>query len=192
MKILKIIFCGGILSVLISSTVIANNSKSNEANFNLPHAEETMTLIISNKMDINSQDKNGNTALHFVSNFGNLDLAKIFIKKGANINIKDNEGKTPLFLAVTISPSLYGEGKKMLKNKIDVATFLLENKADPNIKDNDGGTTLHWATISNKPELVKLLLKYGAKNNVSDKDGVTPLSLAKSFNFKDIVEILKK
>lgn len=49
-------------------------------------------------MNLDVQNKFGETALHLCSgqNNGNLDLAKILIVKGANCQIKNSLGDSPL------------------------------------------------------------------------------------------------
>lgn len=48
------------------------------------------------KLDINARDNQGATALHYACLYGRLDLVKELIKRGANQNIVDNEGRTPI------------------------------------------------------------------------------------------------
>ncbi|WCR58329.1 MAG: Phosphocholine transferase AnkX [Wolbachia endosymbiont of Ctenocephalides felis wCfeJ] len=45
------------------------------------------------------QDNRHRTALHYAAQEGNLKLVGLLIEKGADVNAKDNEGKTPLDLA---------------------------------------------------------------------------------------------
>ena len=55
----------------------------------------------SNEIKINFQDKIGNTALHYLCEDEKFDIAIELIKNGADIEIKNNEGKTPLDLIKT-------------------------------------------------------------------------------------------
>lgn len=43
-----------------------------------------------------SKDPNGYTAIHAAASYGHIDLLKLLIQSGGNINIQDNEGDTPL------------------------------------------------------------------------------------------------
>ena len=50
------------------------------------------------KADINAVDKSGNTALHYAC-YRNPQAAKYLIEGGAEVNLKNGEGKTPLHQA---------------------------------------------------------------------------------------------
>lgn len=64
---------------------------------------EILKLVINeNKSKLNDQNADKNTPLHLALNIGNIDIIRILIDNGANINIKDNEGKTAVQLAIKI------------------------------------------------------------------------------------------
>lgn len=50
-------------------------------------------------VDINSQDKNGNTALHWTLKNNDIDIAVLLINNGANYELKNKKGKTPIDVA---------------------------------------------------------------------------------------------
>lgn len=58
---------------------------------------EIIETLISAKIDLNHQDFDGCTALHLAVEFGQLDLVKLLLEKGANPSIVDCENK-PAFL----------------------------------------------------------------------------------------------
>ncbi|KAM7218448.1 hypothetical protein V8F06_006212 [Rhypophila decipiens] len=77
-------------------------------------------------------------------------------KQPADINIADNDGKTPLFFATSD----------------EHASSLLEYGAQVNVSDNNGDTPLHFATSR---EHVSVLVEHGANLNAANKLGRTPL-----------------
>ena len=104
------------------------------------------------------------------------DQVKGLLIQGADPNVPDFYGQTPLFLAVRYS---YNE----------VARQLLAAGADPNHRDNQDSTTLFCVEASAIPESDKLtdtLLSLGADPNAMNKYGNTPLffaAISGSYNF---------
>ncbi len=110
--------------------------------------------------------------LHKAAFCGQLEVAGLLIKYGANLDEADCHGTTPLHLAV-------------YKGHEETAELLLEKKADPNIQDACGLTPMHLAAYRLNPEIVKLLLKHGANGDKPNIIGCKPVSFAKSV-FDDI------
>ena len=77
--------------------------------------------------DVNAQDLNGWTALHFAAQEGDVEITKLLIDSGADISAIDSNGNTPLWVA-TIN-SHYGT---------EVLEALLSNRADPKQKNIHG------------------------------------------------------
>jgi ankyrin repeat protein len=66
------------------------------------HQKEYIKLLVSNGIDINSQDNDGNTALHYIFNKALenkmyiptcKNIAKPLLEEGADSHIRNNEGK---------------------------------------------------------------------------------------------------
>lgn len=57
-------------------------------------------LYIGAKINLWARDNYGWTPLHYAASIGSGDIVEILLKKGADPNIKDNEGKIPLDIAV--------------------------------------------------------------------------------------------
>lgn len=111
-----------------------------------------------------------------------VEGVKKLLNKGANPNVKNKDGKTPLCL---ISQNTYDV------NTEQIFILLLKAGANPNIKDNAGLATLHYLSLCNPNiRLAKILLKFGADPNLRcDYCGETPLGLICSF--KRSVEFVK-
>lgn len=62
----------------------------------LGFAEITERMVSHYKCNLEGQDKNGSTALHFAAYFGHTNVVSILLKLGANPANKNNSGKTAL------------------------------------------------------------------------------------------------
>jgi len=75
---------------------------------------------------------------------GNFDKVKTLLSSGANINIADNNGSTPLYIASK-------------KGHINIVETLLSSGANINLADKEGKTALQIAKEKKKTEIIKLL-----------------------------------
>lgn len=57
---------------------------------------EIMEYLLDLKSDINKQDELGQTALHIAVKNNDFDVINMLIKRGADANIKNRNGLTPL------------------------------------------------------------------------------------------------
>ncbi|WP_288764084.1 ankyrin repeat domain-containing protein [uncultured Weeksella sp.] len=178
---------------------------------------EQVTSWIENKRNVNKQDTDGNTPLHYATYNQNLVIAKLLVEAGANVNTQNNNVDSPflfagaegmtefvkLYLSHGADFSVYNRynGTALIPacEKGHVATVrLLANT--PNFPINHinrlGWTALMETVIlsdgsKNYQEIIKILLKAGADKNIPDKDGTTALEHAEQRNFKAIVNLLK-
>ena len=58
-------------------------------------------LIEKHKVDVNASDVNGMTPLHLAFKKGDLEICKFLSKYSQNKNTKDDDGRTPLDLAIS-------------------------------------------------------------------------------------------
>ena len=109
-----------------------------------------------------------------------MEVVKLLLEKGANVNVQDIHGRTPLYWAAQ-------------NGYTEIVKLLLEKGADVNARDNDGNTPLHWAVGACDLEIVKLLLEKGANENHQDNNSITPLhSAVKTGNIELIKLLLEK
>ena len=103
-------------------------------------------------------------------------MVVLLLANGADVNVRDKYGSTPLFAAA-------GNGRK------DVVELLLAHKADVNAKNNIGWTPLFKVKSI---AMAELLLANGADVNAKGTNGVTPLKFAEANSDRDIVEWLRQ
>jgi ankyrin repeat protein len=88
--------------------------------------------------------------------------ARQLLQRGADPNVRDGEGRTPLISAV-------------LGGSVGLVGLLLESGADVNAQDQEGWTALHFAAQEHEPEIAHLLIARGADVNARDQDGASVL-----------------
>lgn len=117
-----------------------------------------------------------------------MEILKLLLEAGAQINAKTSGGETALTEAARTG-------------KVEMVKILLEAGANPNIQDRMEMTPLHWtihwsrqtAQTPTKPgyiETVQHLLKGGARVDLSHSDGTTPLMMAAKLDEAEICRIL--
>ena len=118
-----------------------------------------------------------------------IDTLKMLIKKGFNVNIKLNDGSSPLHLAA--NRTFFSE-EEMPKVKAMIQ-LLINHGADINAReDKKNFSPLHLAVSANSitTDIAKLLIENGADVNAKSSDGFTPRQLAKLFKHKKMVKLL--
>jgi len=134
-------------------------------------------FLIEQGVDINKENKLGETPIFFACRSENVNIVKHLVEKGTNVNKENNLGETPLFIACEIKSEI-------------MAKFLIQHGAEVNKEDNDGETPLFIACeYGNLNEnLVKILVEHGAHVNKENKYGRTPLFYAIENGNENIVK----
>jgi len=102
------------------------------------------------------------------------------IAKGADIDVTDWMGRTPLHWAVSYN------------GDVAAVELLLAKGADIGAKDEFGSTPLHWAARYSDAATVELLLAKGADVHAKDEDGDTPRDVAASLGRVWVLEVLDR
>ena len=81
---------------------------------------------------------------------GCTEICDLLISKGADIEARDKNGRTPLF-----------EACSSIRSKKQICELLLSKGADVNARDNQGLTPLHQALKNKHKDVAALLKKHG-------------------------------
>lgn len=186
--------------------------------YNIPVSEKiniinTLLVKQDSKLVIpfnpNICDISGNTLLHYIMSSDKMTLTwsqknniiKTLIEHGIDLNIKNNDERTPLYYACVDKPynkissfpihkydtddTFYKneDYSEILTERCQVVKTLLENGALPNSYDTSGNTVLHYimdvedssTKWNEKNNIIKLLIDHNADLNIQNKSGLTPL-----------------
>ncbi|KAJ8668005.1 hypothetical protein QAD02_009668 [Eretmocerus hayati] len=137
--------------------------------------------------DVNAVNQEGRSCLHMVFSPANRTMEEsshgivcLLLKAGAKLEIRDDDGRTPLVDAVIL-----GETKFIQQ--------LIRSGADASIIDTRGLSILHHAVrsplfVNDCVDVIPLLLEAGASLEIHDYKGRTPLTLAASYGCTRMVE----
>jgi len=179
------------LKLCIALTVIAcayGAAKSDLADAAQRGDKQAVRNFLRQKADVNTPQVDGSTALHWVVQADDVELADLLIKAGAKVSAVNVAGATPLLLAsVNGSAGMIGRllvagadanapltksGDTALMmasrtGKLEAVRVLLDRGAKVNTQETWGGTTaLMWAVAEKHPPVTKLLIERGADVNV--------------------------
>ncbi|XP_046649308.1 serine/threonine-protein phosphatase 6 regulatory ankyrin repeat subunit A-like [Daphnia pulicaria] len=119
-------------------------------------------LLDSGKVDINeTTTEYGRTALHIAIATPNVTAARFLLSKGANPNVADKYGWTPLHFATKIAKDL------------DIVELLLDHKdVDVNRLDKWGKYALYYATFNETNQGEKIVNRLKEKGAVDTANGL--------------------
>ncbi|XP_055683322.1 serine/threonine-protein phosphatase 6 regulatory ankyrin repeat subunit A isoform X2 [Lutzomyia longipalpis] len=121
------------------------------------------------------------TPLHLAAGNGQIEVCKLLLELGANIDATDDLGQKPIHVA---AQNNFSEVAKL---------FLQAHPSLVNATSKDGNTCAHIAAIQGSVKVIEELMKFdrqgviGARNKITD---ATPLQLAAEGGHADVVKAL--
>ncbi|KAG5888225.1 hypothetical protein JTB14_035574 [Gonioctena quinquepunctata] len=93
--------------------------------------------------NLNALDQEGLGVVHWAADSGNLEILKLLVDAGADLELRDGDGQTALHYAASCG-------------HVDCVKFLLDKGADIGVFDNDGNSL---ADVTNDDDIKELLMK---------------------------------
>ena len=176
----------------------------------------SVNFILQCGASFNQTDKNQWTPLHTAALHKHADVAFTLLAAGANVNVIDFYGRTPLYNACnsgsvkTVSVLLQvnininksynyaydAKGETVLhltskKGYVNIVSLLLAVGASVNVKDHTGMTPLHLAAYEGHAIICQLLIDSGADTQLVDKNNWPPLHYALRNGHTDAANVLR-
>ena len=103
--------------------------------------------LLKDNVDINALNAKGLSPLHLAVIEGNIEVTKLLISEGANIEVTDSKwGSSPLLYACQ-------------NGRTKIVKLLVEMGADIKAESDDDTSAIHFAAQSGKSDLIDFLLQ---------------------------------
>lgn len=178
-----------------NGTFLTHDRGGNTAlHYSISSGEILCVLELTNACLINKANKDGITPLaHALGQIFSvkdkealtryIEIIKVLLSRGAEVNIQDIYGITPLMQACkcNVTADFIVQGAKT------IIELLLVSGANPDIQDTDKNTALMHTIHYNQPLLFNTLLPY-SQENLCNAKGETGLVIAKKKQCNDIIK----
>ena len=143
---------------------------------------DVVSCLLNHGADINAPMNGKYTALMMACRSQHVRLVKFLLQQGANVQVKDKDGKTALHFACELTFT-------WKPASCDLLNCLTENGADINALRKDNRTPLMVASSCGGVDQITFLIKRGANVHLQDKNGDTALHHA-ARNMNNSLEIV--
>ena len=113
--------------------------------------------------------------LHMFVIYNHLQLVKMLIDSGGDLNIQDEYERTALHVCANW-------------NHPEIARMLIDAGADVNAQDERGETALYRCAWKNHLDIARILIEAGGDKTIRDDRGKLPYDIAET---KELQELLK-
>ncbi|KAH8263555.1 hypothetical protein KR044_010530 [Drosophila immigrans] len=153
---------------------------------------------------------NGDTALHLAARRRDVDMVRILVDYGTNVDTQNGEGQTPLHIAAAegdeaLLKYFYGvrASASIADNQRTPMHLAAENghahvieiladkfKASIFERTKDGSTLMHIASLNGHAECATMLFKKGVYLHMPNKDGARSIHTAAAYGHTGIINTL--
>lgn len=137
-------------------------------------SQKSTQQLLSMNADFSIRNVAGDTALHYITRNYDMEFIRSIDKIDSALDIEDNRGYLPIFLAV-------------FKRDACIVELMLKKLEDINHRDMEGNTLLHYACYLEDETIVKLLLENGAFKHEENYEGLMPGDLSNLQNINNLI-----
>jgi uncharacterized protein len=151
---------------------------------------DCLRCLLKHGANPNSRNNLGKTVLDLAIIWCLPDTVKLLVEYGADVNLGDRQGVTPLMKTVILGI----KDARSMADKLQISQYILDSGADINARTVDGTTALMYAVRNCRLEMMEWLLARGASLSITDEGGnracdLIPKSLP-SDRYEHLYEIL--
>lgn len=132
-------------------------------------------------MGVTTLNSIGATPFLLAARTADAPLMKLLAELGANPQLTNEDGSTPLMVAAGLGTNAPGEDPGTEPEVLDAVKVALDLGNDLNVVDKNGETAMHGAAYKHVPTVVHYLADKGARADVWNRPnskGWTPLKIA--------------
>jgi ankyrin repeat protein len=134
--------------------------------------------------------------------YGHLEIVRLLLESGADVNKADEKGNTPLMFASI--RGVEGEYERRTQRSLlqrpdrpktdwpKIVETLLQAGANPNLQTKDGISALMGAAARGLEEICILLIRGGADVNLKHSKGMTAADIAQATNHPSVADLLRR
>gem|GEM_PF-844634 len=150
--------------------------------------QEWLEKLIAAGLDVNAVNIHGETPLHLAAADDNVEQVRILLEHGADVNIRDKTGNTPL---ITLSRNC--SSNRGIEQELTIVRMLLDRGADINARNYFGATALiklSELNMDRREDLIRLLIERGSAIDRFDGKFQTALHRAADMGTPKTVKML--
>ena len=155
---------------------------------------DTLKVLLSHGADVNHQDNQGSSALHYAGANARNESITLLLDAGADPNLLDLGGSTPLIRLARAS-RFYLAGKwwnPSVGEREKAATLLLKCGCDPSVRDSHGTLAIHYAAGNGYQGVLEAIENLGGDLEVLDGSGRTAVDWAREKGEMELVRVLSR
>lgn len=134
--------------------------------------KDNIKELLASGVKPDTQDRYGRAALHAAAMLGQVELARFLLSRGADINVRDREGRTPLMVSASVSGfDLFRGFATTAPWEMTWTERLCGAEPPESIKGNVRMLEDWYGMVVVQRPMLRLLLDSGADTSVKDNEG---------------------
>ncbi len=150
-----------------------------EINKDIPNLNLVSDLIVLGaNFDWQNEYNHGMKPLHMAAWNGKVEIVRMLIDAGADVNAQDDEEDTKC------TPLHYAA----FNGHEEIVRMLIDAGANLNVQNGSDSTPLHDAAQNEQVKVIKILIDAGARKDIKDEWGQIPYDIVETSKLKNLLK----